>query len=350
MTGSNTARPDVFVSYCRDDRVPVEAVVRAMEAEGLNVWWDARLEAGAAFDAGIAVALRAAKCVLVCWSNRSIESEWVRAEALDGRERGVLVSCALEACAPIPPFNILHHEDLSHWRGDRADPTWRRLVRTITGRRTGSAQLRQSFLRTPRARTPNLLARVAAIGALALVMPAIGPRALDGSSSGAQADQSGPNHADASYVEALLSPGDEHDAALDSGVRIALAQSVSEHAPTPDAVAEPDAIEGVVEHVSEELAHDSFLLEEDASGIDVSDPLVFNGVALEATMVQLGEQARLHFEIGAFVAASQIDLPQALQPSNCDFSLDRSREFTPCDHHGACLLGGCRRVGQLRVA
>ncbi len=128
---------DVFVSYCRDDRARIGPLVRGLEAHGFSVWCDARLEAGQSFDAAITRALRAARVVLVCWSSRSVESEWVRAEATEGRMRKVLASCLLEACAPFPPFNLVHHEDLTGWRGEDENPAWRRLVASIGSRLAG---------------------------------------------------------------------------------------------------------------------------------------------------------------------------------------------------------------------
>ena len=40
---------DVFLSYKAEDRKRVRPLVAALEAEGLTVWWDAHIEAGAAW-------------------------------------------------------------------------------------------------------------------------------------------------------------------------------------------------------------------------------------------------------------------------------------------------------------
>ena len=39
---------DVFVSYKAEDRARVEPLVERLEAEGLSVWWDARVSGGEA--------------------------------------------------------------------------------------------------------------------------------------------------------------------------------------------------------------------------------------------------------------------------------------------------------------
>ncbi len=134
------AEIDVFVSYSHQDRARIEVLVQGLEAFGLTVWCDARLEAGQIYDAAIRRALRAARVVLVCWSRRSVESDWVRAEATEGKSRATLASCLLEPCEPFPPFNLVHHEDLSTWRGESDDPAWRRLAASIARRPPGHAR------------------------------------------------------------------------------------------------------------------------------------------------------------------------------------------------------------------
>jgi len=88
--------PDVFISYSREDRSRVEPLVAALQTHGWDVWWDRRIEAGSTFDREIEAALADAHCIVVVWSRRSIESDWVRAEATDGLERRILVPLMLD--------------------------------------------------------------------------------------------------------------------------------------------------------------------------------------------------------------------------------------------------------------
>lgn len=131
-SGINQSPVDVFVSYKREERRRVEELARALRGIGLNVWLDSRLQAGNSFDAEINRQVRSAKCVLVCWSRASVESEWVRAEASIGRERGVLVACFFEPCQPYPPFNLVHTEDLSSGRFDASNESWSRVLNRIS--------------------------------------------------------------------------------------------------------------------------------------------------------------------------------------------------------------------------
>jgi hypothetical protein len=127
---------DVFISYKREERARVEEIAQALRALELSVWFDARLQSGHSFDAEINREVRAAKCVLVCWSKAATESEWVRAEAAIGRQRGVLAACFLEPCDLYPPFNLVHAEDLTRGGLDAANPAWTKLVDQI-GRYAG---------------------------------------------------------------------------------------------------------------------------------------------------------------------------------------------------------------------
>ncbi len=82
---------DIFVSYSRSDRARVAPLVAALEAEGWSVWWDPAIVPGQQFDRMIADELERARAVLVVWTTDSVESRWVRGEARDGADRGILV-------------------------------------------------------------------------------------------------------------------------------------------------------------------------------------------------------------------------------------------------------------------
>ncbi|HEY0555554.1 MAG TPA: toll/interleukin-1 receptor domain-containing protein, partial [Thermoanaerobaculia bacterium] len=71
---------DVFISYKKADFLAAERLVRSLGAQGLSVWWDENLTARSAWDAEIEREISAAAAVLVLWTPRSVESEWVRTE------------------------------------------------------------------------------------------------------------------------------------------------------------------------------------------------------------------------------------------------------------------------------
>ena len=117
---------DVFVSYARQDRDRIAPLVRALQARGLEVWWDSRIAGGTEFRKEIEAQLEAAGAVLVVWSRHSIESLWVADEASAGLERDKLVPISID---PVPPrigFRQLQTLEFHAWNQDPSDPsvTW----------------------------------------------------------------------------------------------------------------------------------------------------------------------------------------------------------------------------------
>lgn len=103
---------DVFVSYARDDLPRVKPLVGMLEAQGWSVFWDRQILPGQAWSTLIEEKLTAAKAVVVVWSRTSVQSEWVKAEAMAARERGILVPVRIDA-APIPlPFGLIQTANL----------------------------------------------------------------------------------------------------------------------------------------------------------------------------------------------------------------------------------------------
>jgi TolB-like protein len=77
---------------------------------------------------------------MVLWSKRSVESDWVRAEATEARATRRLVPVMIEPCKRPVIFELIHTADLVGWSGDAADPRWRTF---IDGLRRTTGQARQ---------------------------------------------------------------------------------------------------------------------------------------------------------------------------------------------------------------
>jgi hypothetical protein len=123
---------DIFLSYKREDKALVEALARALEDEGLSVWWDTDLPLGKSYASSISGALTNAKVVIPVWTQRSIHSEWVQEEATTGKRRGVLIPVRLEAVEPPIGFGMVQTADLSGWTpGDASHPEWIKLTQSL---------------------------------------------------------------------------------------------------------------------------------------------------------------------------------------------------------------------------
>jgi len=122
---------DVFVSYSRSDRARVAPLVAALEAEGWSVWWDPAITPGQQFDRMIADELERARAVLVVWTADSVESRWVRGEARDGADRGILVPVQFGSARLPIDFRAFHTTNLDHPGDVTASPQFQEVLRAL---------------------------------------------------------------------------------------------------------------------------------------------------------------------------------------------------------------------------
>ncbi|HKT41632.1 MAG TPA: TIR domain-containing protein [Rhodanobacteraceae bacterium] len=113
---------DVFISYARADKARVAPLVAAIEAKGWSVWWDPEISPGREFDDEIDTELQAAKAVLVVWTPTSVVSRWVRGEARDAAERGLLVPVRFDQARLPIDVRAIHTTDLDDWGEDASSP------------------------------------------------------------------------------------------------------------------------------------------------------------------------------------------------------------------------------------
>lgn len=122
---------DIFVSYSRKDREIVKKLVEVMKGRGWSVWWDPTIRPGEYFEDVIENALTASKCVIVVWSKNAVASKWVRAEAAEAANRGVLVPVVIDD-AKIPfRFKQIQEAQLADWQFTPDHPELVRLLDSI---------------------------------------------------------------------------------------------------------------------------------------------------------------------------------------------------------------------------
>jgi hypothetical protein len=123
-----------FISYKREDELPVGRIAQALAAEGVEVWWDRGLPGGESWHSNIESKLNEAGCVVVVWSAASAgpDGGYVREEARRGLSRNILVPVLIDRLSELPlGFGEIQAIELSHWRGDRKDPFFQDLLATV---------------------------------------------------------------------------------------------------------------------------------------------------------------------------------------------------------------------------
>ena len=124
---------DIFVSYARSDKARVAPLVAALEAKGWSVWWDPAIAAGQQFDDQIDAELQQASVVLVVWTPTSVASRWVRGEARDAADRGVLVPVRFDDARLPIDVRALQTTDLDKWGENPASAPFQDLLRSLGG-------------------------------------------------------------------------------------------------------------------------------------------------------------------------------------------------------------------------
>lgn len=131
----------IFISYAREDQAKASALVRRLEQEGWEIWWDQELIPGEVWDDRIQKAVDEAQCVIVLWSKESVQSEWVRAEAREARRQKILIPILLDQVKLPMPFSLIQSGKLVGWTGDPDDPRLDPLVAAVNKRLGGKPRV-----------------------------------------------------------------------------------------------------------------------------------------------------------------------------------------------------------------
>ena len=83
---------------------------------------DRRLHGGANFSREIERALETSKAVIVLWSARALDSDWVRDEATYARDEKQLIPVRIEDVQPPLGFRQVQCLELIGWSGDPSAP------------------------------------------------------------------------------------------------------------------------------------------------------------------------------------------------------------------------------------
>lgn len=133
---------DIFISYANEDRDTAAQLAAHLESAGWSVWWDRRIPAGRTWRAVLAEALVDTRCMIVLWSENSVESPWVAEEAEEARRLGkTLVPVLIRRVEPPIGFRTIQAANLTRWNGSADDAAILQLVADL-----------KSLIGTPRER------------------------------------------------------------------------------------------------------------------------------------------------------------------------------------------------------
>ncbi|MGO9483858.1 MAG: toll/interleukin-1 receptor domain-containing protein [Rhodomicrobium sp.] len=90
-TRSDLSEGDVFLSYSSRDAAQIESLSNVLEGKCFSVWYDRGLIAGQPFRDVLQERIETVKAVVVLWTENSIGSKWVRAEANLADRHGKLI-------------------------------------------------------------------------------------------------------------------------------------------------------------------------------------------------------------------------------------------------------------------
>lgn len=124
---------DVFLSYAHVDRPRVRPVVELLEDEGWTIWWDRGIEPGMPWLPELETELANCRAVVVVWSEKSKDSEWVQKEAQAGLDKGALVPIMIDNDTVPATFSAYQAPDLSRWKGATDHTEIQAFLRRLAG-------------------------------------------------------------------------------------------------------------------------------------------------------------------------------------------------------------------------
>ena len=155
---------DIFVSYKREDEEQkgrVLPIVRALEAEGFDVFYDVSVPPGSTWEQVLQSKIDMSKCVLVLWSEASVASDWVKEEAEIAKEGNKIIPVFLDAVRAPFGFSRIEGANLVGWTGDLENVEWKNLVSAITQMIGAPSREKDTMVASvprpvePRPRSPN---------------------------------------------------------------------------------------------------------------------------------------------------------------------------------------------------
>jgi hypothetical protein len=133
---------ELFISYCRHDSDAANALADTLSKAGLSVWLDRKgIQEGAAFDTQIEEAIAQTSVVIVIWSEHSVKSHWVRAEAAYALGKRKLLPISIDQSEPPLQFMQIQTIDFRYWDRTSNHHAFQQLAGALAKRLEASAAL-----------------------------------------------------------------------------------------------------------------------------------------------------------------------------------------------------------------
>ena len=107
-------------------------LLRALEDTGWSVFWDRTIPVGRTWRNAIGKEIDNCRCMIVVWSQRSVDSDWVHEEADEGKRRGVLAPVLIDHILPPLGFRSIQSAKLADWDGKAPSTEFDRLLADLS--------------------------------------------------------------------------------------------------------------------------------------------------------------------------------------------------------------------------
>src|SRR5262249_1252849 len=133
--GGHRGAKKIFPICHRLDTSTVQALAAALEEKGVSVWIDrSGVEEGDAYDTQIEEAIAQTRVVIVVWSQHSVRSHWVRAEAAYALNKRKLVPIVIDKSEPPLQFHHIQAIGFDGWNGVGHNEAFTRLLTVLAKR------------------------------------------------------------------------------------------------------------------------------------------------------------------------------------------------------------------------
>jgi formylglycine-generating enzyme required for sulfatase activity len=122
---------DIFLCYTRTDLAIASALAQRLRAEGWSVFLDLNTRVGQRWHKAIEAELHGARAVVVLWSERSRDSDFVLEEADYGKCKNILFPVFIERVEFPYGFRRIQTADLIGWAGEAEHPGLEQLLEPL---------------------------------------------------------------------------------------------------------------------------------------------------------------------------------------------------------------------------